>query len=175
MPLETNETGQAVTVASQSPAPAVVAPAQRSDLTEEPSQVSKPNWYAQLSALHGIGKLFGTEGEARMKLLQDFVESLDATNVPAAVKELQELQVQNPTETGQDLRLRLLQKWGQSDIRSAAEWTTQLPAGSDRQDAIATLAGEWAGQNFADANTWAAQMIERRRTGMMHAPRLLAH
>jgi hypothetical protein len=164
IPRETSEAGKATAVADSQPhAPTVVVPVQTPELTTSPQeapQAPRQKWHEQLSALHGIGKLFGIGGEERMKQLQDFVESLDVASVPAAVKELQELQTQNPTETGQDLRLRLLQKWGQSDIRSAAGWATQMPAGSDRQEAIATMAGVWAGQNFAEANTWASQLSD---------------
>jgi hypothetical protein len=164
IPPEKNETSKTATVAdSQSQAPSAAAFIQKPALTEspqQPSQAPRQNWHEQLSALHGIGKLFGAGGEERMRQLQDFVESLDAASVPAAVKELQELQAQNPTETGRDLRLRLLRKWGNSDIRSAADWAIQMPAGSDREEAITTMAGEWSGQNFSDAAAWAGSLSD---------------
>ena len=162
MPPQTNEAGKTITVADNQPhVPDAAAPVQGLDPTGSPPEtISKQNWHERLLALHGIGKLFGVGAEERMKELQDFVESLDASDVPAAVKELQELQTQDPTETGRDLRLRLLQKWGASDIRSAADWTAQMPAGSDREEAITTMAGEWSGQNFSDAAAWAGSLSD---------------
>ena len=160
----TNEASRATTVAdNQSHVSDAAAPIQALAPTGSPpetSLTSKQNWHQRLLALHGIGKLFGVGAEERMKELQDFVESLDPSDVPAAVKELQELQTQNPTETGRDLRLRLLRKWGNSDIRSAADWAIQMPAGSDREEAITTMAGEWSGQNFSDAAAWAGSLSD---------------
>ncbi|MDB6131252.1 MAG: hypothetical protein JWM04_2359 [Verrucomicrobiales bacterium] len=159
--LQTNESGKSATVAqSQAHSLAVPISFRRSE-RKEPPQAPTQNWRQQLAALHGIGKLFGLKGEELMKQLQDYAEGLDAENVPAAVQELQELQTQNPTETGRDLQLRLLQKWGQADIRSAAEWTTQMPAGLERQEAIATMAGKWAEKNFAEAGAWAGRLSDK--------------
>lgn len=151
MTVSTHETIQSPAVTDTlSRVPATVAP-----ITEPAAQSPRQNWYARLSSLHGIGKLFGVKGEERMRQLQDFVESLDAADVPAAVKELQELQTSNPTDTGRDLRLRLLQKWAESDVHSAGDWAKHMPAGGDRQEAMATLAGQWAKQDFDEATAWA--------------------
>jgi hypothetical protein len=118
-------------------------------------------WEDKLAALHDIGELFGVGAEDRMKQLQDFVESLPADDVPAVVKELQVMQTQNPTATGRDLLLRLLQSWARSDMRAAADWTAQMPAGSDRQEALVTMAGAWAGQNFEEATAWVGQLPDK--------------
>jgi hypothetical protein len=119
----------------------------------------------QLIALHEVGELFGVGADVRMKQLQDFVDSLDDTNVPAMVRELQELQMNNSTATGRDLQLRLLRRWAASDMQAAADWTAQMPAGSERNEAIASMASAWSEQDVAQAATWAGQMpdgIERQ-------------
>jgi hypothetical protein len=133
------------------------------DLNQKAPPVLPPAnpWKNRLTALHDIGELFGGGAEDRMKQLQDFAESLAAGDVPAVVKELQVMQTQNPTATGRDLRLRLLQRWASSDIRAAAGWTAQMPAGSDRQEVLAAMAGAWAGQNFEEATAWAGQLPDK--------------
>jgi hypothetical protein len=114
----------------------------------------------QLIALQGIGELFGVGADVRMRQFQDFVESLDDVDVPVMVRELQGLQMNHATATGRDLQLRLLRRWAASDMQAAADWTTQMPVGSDRQEAIATMAGARAEHNFDEAVTWAVHLTD---------------
>jgi hypothetical protein len=134
-------------------------PAQATDMTPAMPPSPPPlSWHEQVTALHGIGKLFGVGAEARMKQLQDFVDGLAPDDLPAAIQELQKLQMHDPTATGKDLRSRLLQRWVEFGAHAAASWTIGMTVGSDRQEALNTIAGAWAAQNFAQASAWAAQL-----------------
>jgi hypothetical protein len=160
-------------VATANAKPEVVAPPSLSDNNSMTLPVQTANLnpvmrssqvpisrHDQLIALHGIGELFGVGADARMKQFQDFVENLDAADVSVMVRELQELQMNNPTATGRDLQLRLLRRWAASDLRAAADWTIKMPAGSDRQEAIAALSGASAEHNFNEAVTWAMHLTD---------------
>jgi hypothetical protein len=119
-----------------------------------------PPWRERLSALQGRGELFGQGAEERFKELTDFVEKFATADVPNAVRELQEIQAQNPTVTGRYLQAHLLRRWAESDLPTAIGWITQLPAGDERQEAITSAAGIWARQDFAEAARWAAHLPE---------------
>lgn len=109
----------------------------------------------QISALYGMGEIFGAAGEAHLRQLNDFVEGLSAAELPDAVKELAALQNQNLTAAGAELLQRLVQRWVKDDGAAAAAWVTQMPAGADRLAAVTALSSAWADQNFQDAVTWA--------------------
>lgn len=134
---------------------------------DPPFQTTANPWRVKLSALiDGREELFGPAGEEGLKELQDFAESVAITDLPTVVRELQELQVQKPTVFGRELQLHLLRQWAEKDVRSATDWITQMPAGSDQQEALAAAANAWARQNFADATTWAKQLpdgVERQK------------
>lgn len=115
-------------------------------------------WHEKLSAIHKIGKVFGKSGEEQLQELQTFVDSLSPADLPDVFRELQELQKQDPTESGRELQWRLLRHWAESDARAAAAMTAEMPEGSDRQEALANIAGVWARQNFSEAATWAGQL-----------------
>jgi hypothetical protein len=115
-------------------------------------------WHEKLSALHKMGKVFGESGEEQLQELQTFVDSLSPSDLPDVVRELQELQKQDPTESGRELQWRLLRHWAESDARAAATVTAEMPEGSDRQEALANIVGVWARQNFSEAATWAGQL-----------------
>ena len=121
-------------------------------------QIPTNSWYEQLATIHNLGQIFGKSGEERLQMVQTFVESLSPADLPDAVRALQELQKQDPTESGQVLQSRLLRHWAESDPRAAAAMATVLPEGTDRQQTLANIAGVWAGQNFSQAATWAGQL-----------------
>lgn len=94
-----------------------------------------------------------------MDKLSRFVEDLRDDEVLAALNQLQKLQTEKPTQTGKDLRIRLILRWGEKDVRAAAEWsTTKMEAGEDRQEAIDAVAGQWARMNVAEATAWAGKL-----------------
>jgi len=157
-------TARGATAESDSPSPRTdqVNLVQTTQLNPEEAsfQTSTALWHEKLSELYKLGEVFGPSGEEQFKKLQAFAESLPPADLPDAVRELQEFQKQNPTESGRELQSRLIRRWAENDVRMAAGWTTQMPAGSDRQEALANIASVWARQNFSEAATWAGQLAD---------------
>lgn len=117
-------------------------------------------WQERLSRLQAdAGDMFGTNGEQRMWELQDFVEGMPPAAIPAALKKLDELQMQNRTGIGQNLELRLLRRWGEDDAGSAAAWAAQTPA-PIRAEALQSAASTWARKDFTEAAAWAGQLAD---------------
>src|SRR5262249_4087388 len=117
--------------------------------TTSPVVPAKP-WVEPLLHMQKITAVAGMFGEDNFKVLTDFLETIPATDIPDALNKLQPLQTQNPTIVGHELVLRLLQRWPENDVHSAADWIAKMPNSDDRQAAIAALASTWARQNFAE-------------------------
>jgi len=154
------------------PIPAGVAhtetvPTPSSATSEEtpPSQANwnpppRPSWEEMLLAIQkNTNSLFGAFAEEQMKELQDFADSIPDNELPDALAELQQLQLQNPTSRGRNLEMRLLRRWADIDPRSATQWATQTPS-DIRSDAVAAATAQWAEKDFSAAEAWATQLSD---------------
>jgi hypothetical protein len=59
-----------------------------------------------------------------------------------------------------DFTRRLLRRWVEADVRAAAAWAEQLPAGAVRAAALSDVAVEWANADLKSAAEWAQQLSE---------------
>ena len=61
---------------------------------------------------------------------------------------------------GQEVRSRLLQRWGALDPQAASAWASRMSPGENRAAAYAEIARGWAGQNPDAASAWARTLSE---------------
>src|SRR5262249_2247422 len=136
-------------------------------LTVEPkTEAHAKTWRETLPELQKINALFGNSDEKLWENLTRCIDSIPSADLPVAVVELQKLQAQNSTPAGHELLRRLLLRWAEKDVLSAAKWINQMPSDEDRNNGITALSKTWAKQNFDEAAAWAAQLpdaAERQR------------
>jgi hypothetical protein len=101
----------------------------------------------------------GVPSEFQAGRLQAFVENISTNDYAAVFRRLNELQAADPTAAGQDLQLRLLQRWAEGDLPAAVLALDQLRA-EDRPEACERVATAWARQNLSESIAWAQQLPE---------------
>ena len=112
---------------------------------------------AMLLRLEQSVTLIGGEADQirREELLLAEINSITIEETPSA---LAALQGAAPTEIAEDLSARLLRRWAENDLHAAALWSTQLPPGPAREQALADVAIEFANQEPSEAADWARQL-----------------
>lgn len=96
--------------------------------------------------------------ERQAAAAQDTIESLDPEDLPAALAIVAALCNTNQAKAPQgDLELRLLQRWGEQDIVSAARWGLSAPL-DIREDACRRIGSLLAEKNLPQAISWASEI-----------------
>lgn len=93
------------------------------------------------------------DADRREAMLAAFAGQIPAADIQQTLGELQNL-----GQGESDLSRCLLRRWAAADGRAASAWAEQLPAGSQREDALSGVAIEWADANLKDAAAWARQL-----------------
>src|SRR4051812_19073946 len=101
----------------------------------------------------------GVVSESQAGRLQAFVENISTNDYAAVFRRLNEIQAAYPTAAGQDLQLRLLQRWAEGDLPAAVLALDQLRV-EDRPEACERVAAAWARQNLSESIAWAQQLPE---------------
>jgi hypothetical protein len=105
--------------------------------------------------------------EIRAKKWQGLVAGFPARELENAFRVLNAIQQTDPTESGRDLQLRVLQRLSEYDIRAAAAVLTEMPS-TDRPEACERVASQWARQDFAEATAWVRQLgVSEDRQGAL--------
>lgn len=97
-------------------------------------------------------------GDDGMAKLQAFVDGLNPDEVRDAAKVLEEFLNSNRSVAGENLQMRLLNRWTENNPADALAWAIQNLSGDTRQKLLDNMAGIWAAQNLSDAMTWAQQL-----------------
>lgn len=97
--------------------------------------------------------------EIRAETWRRLVVGFPLRELENVLKELNSIQQINPTDSGHDLQLRVLQRLAEHDIRAAAEALAGMQP-DDRLEACERVAGQWARQDFGEAIAWARQLGE---------------
>ena len=95
--------------------------------------------------------------ETRAQIWQHLAASFPPRELGTVLRELSALQLAEPSESGRDLQLRILQRFAEYDLRAAAAEVAKMPA-EDRPEAYERIAGRWARQNLAEAIAWTRQL-----------------
>lgn len=90
---------------------------------------------------------------------QQLVRELPARELGTVFRELTNLQLSKSTESGRDLQMRILQRWAEIDIRSAASEIMTLSP-EMRGEACERVATLWARQNLQDATAWTRNLAD---------------
>ena len=96
----------------------------------------------------------------REEKLERFAANISITDLADVLAHLQQ---NEKAGTNQDLELRLMRRWAESDPRRGADWALQLPPGSLRQAALREVAMAWAGRNLSEATAWVGELAEEDR------------
>ena len=108
-----------------------------------------------------------TRREARVV---SFLARLEAEGFPAAMSRLSRL-VSGPL--GDQLGARLMRRWAEDDLATAARWAAASSDGALRLISLEQAALVWAGRDWSRASEWARSLpVERERD---EALRLVAH
>ena len=131
--------------------------ADRSKSSERASKPPRPG-----SLLYGLIASLppnhqGTDPTKREQDLGVLASSVPAGDIPSVVDFLQS---RTNLDSGQDLKMRLLRRWAETDPRSAADWVGENSLGSSRQEAINGVAVAWADWSVVDAADWVRQLPE---------------
>jgi hypothetical protein len=118
--------------------------------TELPARPFLRNLAATLAAIQTVSDTL-RQDEKLETLAQDIGEA----DLPAAIEFLNR---RAPALLERDLKLRLIRRWAGIDPHAAADWVSQTPMGSERQEAIEDVAIIWANQNLLDAAGWVRQL-----------------
>jgi hypothetical protein len=90
---------------------------------------------------------------------QEAVEKLDPGDLPDALAIVCDLEARNSTAAGPDLELRLLERWAEQDVKSAASSLAQISV-SVRNEASQRVGAIWARQDLNEALAWASRIGE---------------
>lgn len=97
--------------------------------------------------------------EMRARTWQQLTTSFHPQELGSVFRELNAIQLANPTDSGRDLLLRILQRYSEYDARAAAAALTEMPA-DDRSEACERVATQWVRQSLGDAMEWTLRLSE---------------
>ena len=89
--------------------------------------------------------------EKRNKDMQAWADGISVSDILPA---LQFLQGQEQTDLTRALQIRLIRRWAQADVATAAAWVEGIPSGAVQQEALQNVAIIWANQNLTMATQW---------------------
>jgi hypothetical protein len=119
---------------------------------ELPERSFLRNMAAALGAIQGV-----QDPVQQNEKLEALGQEIGEADLPAAIEFLNG---RTPAALERDLKLRLIRRWAGIDPSAAAEWVSQIPMGSERQEAIEGVAIVWANRNLLDAAGWVRHLSD---------------
>jgi hypothetical protein len=97
--------------------------------------------------------------ERQSAAFQTVVEGMGVQDFAPALRAIAAIESANPTEPGQDLALRIIQHWSETDSSGAAAAVAQLPE-SDRVEACERIGITWGRTSPEAAANWARSLSD---------------
>ena len=100
--------------------------------------------------------------ENRASKAQNAIAGLASEDIPAALAFVAALHDNGPADSSRaDLELRLVQRWAEQDINSAAGWSLTAPP-DIREETCRRIGSLWGERNLTEAISWASEIEDAK-------------